>query len=318
MSLRAPFSWFGGKSTIASMVWSAFGDCGNYIEPFAGSLAVLLQRPTSPKIETVNDINCYLSNFWRATQHAPDEVAKYSDWPVNEVDLHARHGWLIEQPEFRQRMLNDPDYFDAKIAGWWVWGLSQWIGASWCEEKVIKKRPRLSGFSPGGIGVHKHWDQFDMGASRGVNAQRIGNIYDYFRVLSERLRRVRVLCGDWKRVLSRAVTTNCGISTVCGLFLDPPYAHDHRTNDLYGASDDGSISAQVREWASANGDNPQLRIALCGYEGEHNMPNSWRCEPWKAHGGYSNRNKNNKNRFRERVWFSPHCLKPSQLALGVG
>jgi uncharacterized phage protein (TIGR02220 family) len=31
------------------------------------------------------------------------------------------------------RMKTDPDFFDAKVAGWWVWGASCWIGAGWCD-----------------------------------------------------------------------------------------------------------------------------------------------------------------------------------------
>ena len=41
----APFPYFGGKSRIAHLVWERFGDVPNYVEPFAGSLAVLLGRP---------------------------------------------------------------------------------------------------------------------------------------------------------------------------------------------------------------------------------------------------------------------------------
>jgi DNA adenine methylase len=48
----------------------------NYVEPFAGSLAVLLARPHAPKIETVNDKDGLISNFWRAVKYAPDEVAR--------------------------------------------------------------------------------------------------------------------------------------------------------------------------------------------------------------------------------------------------
>lgn len=39
--LKAPFPWFGGKSRVAPQVWERFGDVDNYVEPFAGSLAVL-------------------------------------------------------------------------------------------------------------------------------------------------------------------------------------------------------------------------------------------------------------------------------------
>ena len=64
--LKAPFPYFGGKSKVAPLVWSRFGDVRNYVEPFAGSLACLLARP-SPFVgtETVNDADGLISNFWR-------------------------------------------------------------------------------------------------------------------------------------------------------------------------------------------------------------------------------------------------------------
>jgi site-specific DNA-adenine methylase len=120
-ALKAPFPWFGGKSRAASLIWDALGDVTNYIEPFAGSLATLLRRPHAPHIETVNDLDCYVANFWRAASHDAEAVARFADYPVNEADLHARHTWLVNQHEWRERMLTDPDYYDAKVAGWWCW-----------------------------------------------------------------------------------------------------------------------------------------------------------------------------------------------------
>jgi len=108
--LKAPFPWFGGKSRVAHLVWERFGDVPNYVEPFAGSLAVMLARPHAPRIETVNDLDCFIANFWRAVQQAPEEVARWADWPVNEADLHARHLWLVNREEFRERMKSDPDH----------------------------------------------------------------------------------------------------------------------------------------------------------------------------------------------------------------
>lgn len=46
--LKAPFPWFGGKSRAAHLIWPRFGNVPNYVEPFAGSLAVLLNRPHAP------------------------------------------------------------------------------------------------------------------------------------------------------------------------------------------------------------------------------------------------------------------------------
>ena len=115
--MKAPFPWFGGKSRAAELIWSRFGDVPNYVEPFAGSLAVMLARPHAPSIETVNDIDAYVANFWRAIQADPEAVAKHADQPVNEVDLHARHSWLHRQAEHVEKLKCDPDYYDARIAG---------------------------------------------------------------------------------------------------------------------------------------------------------------------------------------------------------
>ena len=65
------------------------------------------------------------------------------------------------------------------------------------------------------------------------------------------------------------------------MFLDPPYDAD--CDNPYGME---HVSGAVREWAIANGNNPKLRIALCGYDGEHAMPGEWECLAWKARGGY--------------------------------
>lgn len=140
MTLRAPFPWFGGKSRAAPLVWEAFDEVANYVEPFGGSLAVLLANPNPPRVETVNDKDCYLANFWRAVHADPEGVAHHADWPVNEADLHARHRWLVQQVEFRQRMRSEPDFFDVKVAGWWVWGISQWIGSGWCAQPAWEEQ----------------------------------------------------------------------------------------------------------------------------------------------------------------------------------
>lgn len=327
MTVRAPFPYFGGKRRVAPVVWRAFGqDVNNYVEPFAGSLAVLLGRPGGAgKIETVNDRDRYLANFWRAVAAEPEDVARFADWPVNEADLHARHKWLVNQAEFRERMHADPDFFDAKVAGWWVWGICQWIGGGWCVEPNNHKHqfPKLSvsdgaagiggvraysagrrpALSSAGQGVHLP----ALGNDRGLNGVAATPCLDWFLRLQERLRRVRVACGDWTRVLGPSVLgkgKNVGGRRPCAVFLDPPYSFELRDPYLY-AEDDASISAKVREWALEHGDDPDLRIALCGYSGEHEMP-GWTEYAWKAARGYAAQD--NDNRERERIWFSPHCL----------
>ena len=315
-ALRAPFPWFGGKSRAAELIWSRLGDVANYIEPFAGSLAVLLARPHAPGTETINDLDCFVANFWRAVQAVPDEVAHWADGPVNEADLHARHRWLLAQlPEHRERMERDPDYFDAKIAGWWVWGLCQWIGTGWCAQRTQCGH----GCPPdSSLPASPPIQLPHLGAGRGVHRKiphlgdaGRGGLIELFQALQERLRRVRVACGDFERVLGDSVTWRHGMT---GILLDPPYTEG---NMEYAAQGEG-VAKRAAEWARANGENPLLRIALCGLEGEHDMP-GWQCVPWKARGGYGSQRADgsNDNRKRERIWFSPHCLHPDkgQIAL---
>lgn len=295
-ALKAPFPWFGGKSRVAHLVWDRFGNCDNYVEPFAGSLAVLLARPHAPSVETVNDLDVYLANFWRAVAAAPDEVATWADWPVNEADLLARHRWLLDSGAARVAALRtDPHFFDAKVAGWWVWGLCCWIGSGWCVQKN-KLPDQLPHLGDAGMGINRKLPHLGD-AGRGTK------IHDYFRALSARLRDVRVCCGEWDRVLGASVTSKIGVTAI---FFDPPYDE----GDVQYSAGSGQVSSAVREWAIAHGDDPDLRIALAGYEGAHAMPASWECVHWKPRKGYQASEEAVQDRGRERLWFSPHCLRP--------
>jgi hypothetical protein len=358
--LRAPFPYYGGKARVADVVWARFGDTPNFVEPFFGSGAVLLKRPHAPNTETVNDLDALLANFWRALQHDPEAVARYADWPVNEVDLHARHRFLVDRRAWVEELMSDPAAYDAQVAGWWVWGISQWIGSGWCPPTgtASAKMPSLS--RPGRGLQHFHraadapalWQarpdlssngrgvaaprlsrqmpmlHGDSGATgRGVHATRLhrkrpiipgraggataqgrrtdeGGLQAYFHALADRLRRVRVCCGDWTRVLGPSVTWRHGVTAV---FLDPPYVQDGRA-DVYAY--ESSVFGQVRQWAIDNGANPLLRIALCGYD--FAMPNEWTCHRWKAPGGYGSQGegRGRENAEKEMIYFSPHCLQP--------
>ena len=311
MTLQAPFPWFGGKRKVSAEVWARFGAVDNYVEPFFGSGAVLLGRP-SPIVgnETINDLDGYVANFWRAIQREPEGVAVWADNPVNENDLHARHVWLLQQREtLRARLDGDPEFSDPKIAGWWVWGIACWIGSGFCSGKGpwwIDENRKL---------VHLDRKLVHLGDNgRGVNRKLVHlgdngqgeRLVDWFGALSERLRRVRVCSGDWSRVCGPSVTHKHGMT---GVFLDPPYADTaDRQSDLY-REDSLDVAHAVREWAIANGDHPLLRIALCGYDGEHEMPADWSVYRWSAGEGFGGQAaERSKNGNRERIWFSPACI----------
>ena len=187
---KPPFPYFGGKSQVAHLVWDAIGaDCPNVVEPFFGSGAVLFLRPGGAgAIETINDADGFVANFWRALQRDPEAVALAADNPVNECDLHARHLWLLGQRELiTDRLCGDPDFYDAKAAGWWCWGMCCWIGGGWCtgqgpwqsvdgvmtntratENGVWRQLPQLG---DAGQGVNRKRPHL-ADAGKGVNRQR--------------------------------------------------------------------------------------------------------------------------------------------------
>jgi hypothetical protein len=396
--LKAPFPAFGGKSRVADMVWRRFGNPRNYVEPFAFSAAMLLRRPVVGQIETINDLNSYVANFWRAIKYDPEAVAMHADWPVVEDDLHARHKWLLfsdRAVSAPRQVREDPDYYDAKIAGWWCWGACCWIGSGWCDEQLphltagrgvnqtteqlpqldcgargiasgkmpligdrsalgrgvvagSQKRPILTsdggtggkgvnakrpvqhgpaGGSPGVVGRPQLADAFTRG--RGVNgndhagtcAARRAWLIEWFEALADRLRPVRVCCGHWSRVCdSPSTLTRLGETAV---FLDPPYRHtidgkQNRTKKIY-ANDDQDVNAlcdEVQAWCLKWGDDPQIKIALCGLDGEYPKLDAagWEKVAWKSNGGYANQSgKPNANAARERIWFSRACSKENLL-----
>lgn len=332
MTLKAPFPWFGGKRLVAPLVWERLGDPAVYCEPFAGSMATLLNRPEHQwrdgRIETVNDLDGYLSNAWRAILHDPDATAHHADWPSIENDLHARNAWLTERREsFRARVEGDPEWYDTKVAGWWLWGMSQWIGGGfasqsgpWAQQEQEDGSRQLVRLGNAGQGVKRqlvHLGDAGRGVSRqlvhlnaGMGVSRrsaAGGLVEWLRALSERLRRVRVASGDWSRVVTPSAMAP-GINGVRGVFLDPPYSADR--NACY-SEESFDVAHNVREWCMTA--PKDWRIALCGYDTEHDalLDAGWTVEAWKAHGGLQH-DKSGGNRFLERVWFSPACLTRTQ------
>lgn len=258
----------------------------------------------------------------------PEQVAYHADWPTNENDLHARHIWLVNQADsLSDRLEGDPDYYDAKIAGWWVWGAACWIGGGWCSGRGPWQSVdgKMTNTGDAGRGVQRKLVHLGS-AGQGVQRQLVHlgdagqgeagtgeqGLYAWMDALSERLRRVRVCCGDWSRVCGPTPTYKQGLT---GVFLDPPYTADAgRDADLY-EQDDLSVGHDVAAWCKANQDNPLLRIALCGYEGEYDLP-GWECFAWKTNGGYGTQSdgRGRENANRERIWFSPNCIIPAKMA----
>jgi DNA adenine methylase len=299
--LKAPFPYFGGKSRIAETVWALLGNPARYIEPFFGSGAVLLNRPEweMAKSEIVNDKCGFISNAWRALKFSPDETAEWADWPVNHADLSARRIRLMaEEQNLLARLVENDEWHDSKMAGYWIWAASCWIGSGLTRIGAI---PHLT--SDQGVTQIPH-----LTDDRGVTQRE--NIRLWFTRLSDRLRNVKVVCGEWGRVCGGNWQGERG---TCGIFFAPPYsAEAERDNALY-AQESGTVAHDVRAWARKRGGDPRYRIVLAGYAGEHDSleVDGWGVIEWSTAGGFGNQG-GNQNRHRERLWYSPHCVAPKK------
>ena len=396
---KAPFPWFGGKRKAAPIVWDLLGDVPHYVEPFAGSLAVLLNRPhpcNRPYFsETVNDLDGFIANAWRAIQWHPEEVARHASWPVTEADKQARQiaclQWRSEAT--LELLAGSADWCDPRIAGWWLYGVACHIGAfsgdgPWTVDRatgriykqpmvrnepgvrrnlphltgngrgvnhaglrepgVSRNRPHLTGNGRGvnhaGLrepGVRRNRPQVgDNG--RGVNkpqlresgvlsddpdsefhAMTMPGLKRWMQLLSARLRHVRIINGDWTRVVTTGAAHTIPVRIgdgPAGVFLDPPYDSTIRSKGLYQAhdgADDGSVAAEVRAWCAKVGEDPKWRIVLAGFDTEHGELEAlgWTVHEWFT-AGYLTGGMGNVDtsvdgggqQHRERLWASPHCL----------
>ena len=321
IGLRAPFPYFGGKRRAARIIWDAIGDPGGYIEPFAGSAAVLLMRPPfrGRRVETINDADGWLVNAWRAIQLSPDDVARHAWGPVSEIDYHARLAWLQQRrtPDLVAWLEGDPENHDAKAAGWWMYVMAAGIGdpfgpGPWVvhDGRLVDSR-KLPHLGDAGRGVNRKLPHLGN-AGRGVNRElpHLGNagqgvIADYMRRLAGRIQRVRITCGNWERVLTPAASrAKTGGDGTIAVLLDPPYA---TSGDLYAHADfDGTLSSDARKWAAAAPSD--MRVVLCGYEDEHNalLDLGWSCVSGRSGGGAGYSTASDAGR-RERLWLSPAC-----------
>lgn len=318
--MKAPFPYFGGKLSVASVVWKALGQPRHYIEPFFGSGAVLLNRPNyDPKnhVETVCDKDGFVSNVWRSLKFSPDKTAEWADWPVNHADLSARKRALIaNEGRLLENLIIDDEWHDPKMAGYWIWAASCWIGSGMTRLGQIPHICQVPHLSKAGMGIHAIGQRPHLSGgysmSKGVHKPTAqGHVYQCFDQLSERLRYVRVVCGDWTRVCGGNWQDNIGD---CGIFFDPPYSDKaERKKDLY-QQDDLNVAYDVRKWCMERGDRKSYRIVLAGYFDEHKelLDCGWSHYQWKTQGGYSkvsnNKTNGKANRHKECLFFSPHCL----------
>ena len=247
-----------------------------------------------------------ICNFYRAIVGDYDSVCKWADYPTINQDLNARHKWLIQWgDEYRERLSIDPYWYDPQAAGWWVWGLSNWIGDLWCQGHDVQNRqPHIQPHS-GGRGINRQNTSLDVtGSISPIDGSRLK---DWFEALSRRMSGVIVLNKSWESAVTPTVMQDSVLGSTVAVFMDPPYltsAGRHLNlypNDIPEKSDKTALRSY--EWAKQHGEC--YRIAYACHADDFNIPDRWTVE-YKQFAGH--RKAESRAQSRDCVMFSPACV----------
>lgn len=106
--MKAIFPYFGAKNNAAGWLVSLFPEHRVYLEPYAGSAAVLFAKPPS-RHEIINDRNRALVTFFRVLREQPDDLEA-----VLRLTPYARDEYLAAK-------LDEPGIDDVELARrWWI------------------------------------------------------------------------------------------------------------------------------------------------------------------------------------------------------
>lgn len=299
--LFPPFPYFGGKRNAAREVWRRFGaDIKNYIEPFAGGMSVLLNRPIFDMRrlrtyrELANDTDLFLTNFWRTVCRSDNrKLIKLMEFPAGEFELLARRKEMIRRSEELRETLNKSiKSFDAELVAYWLYVQRQWIGGGADD---VSSSPKLKMVRARECGL------------------MTGSLEEDLTIIKARTRHIRFFQGDWQRAIISATQTVKFTNT--GVFLDPPYVNQ---SDMYKGRLDpndplDAVPLAARDWALEFGQYSNFRIAYCGYRHHHDHvfptgKNGWVRYPWQLKNGMS-KPIPGEEREIDMIWFSPHCLR---------
>lgn len=182
--MKPPFPYFGSKATLAGWIVSLLPEHDHYIEPFAGSLAVLLAK-TPSRMETVNDLDCALMTFWRVLRDRPEELQR-----ACALTPHSR-------AEF-EGAYSESDCDDLELAR------RVWIRLTQSRSGVLR---------------HTGWRHYVAPGGSSTSMPGYLNGYrDRLAPVAERLMQVSLECKPALEVIAAY-----GAQPGCLLFVDPPY-----------------------------------------------------------------------------------------------
>lgn len=228
-----PMAYYGGKTRLAVKIAALLPRHEHYVEPFAGSLAVLLAKRPS-RMETVNDLDHLLMTFWRVLRDKPEQLAR-----VCALTPHAR----AEHAAARAADLAQLDDVEAARLVW-VW-ISQSRGGTMKASTGWRCHVNPGGNSTGMPGYLEAY-------------------VDRMAAAAERLHHVSLECLPAIEIVEKY-----GKHRQCCLYLDPPYLGDTRSDsgggngyrvDMPNPEDHAELLCSLRKCEAS--------VVLSGYHSE--------------------------------------------------
>jgi DNA adenine methylase len=195
MSKSLPFRWYGGKYSHLDFILPQLPKTDQYIEPFGGSAAVLINREPSP-VETYNDIDGDVVNFFEVLRENRDDL----------LEQIALTPFSREELARAAEQKNNADLDAIERARLFF------VRAGQTRSGLAQEA------TPGRWAYCKATSRRDMSGAVSRYHGRLEQLYD----VADRLRRVQIENKPAIEVIERHDDENALF------YLDPPYPHEIR------------------------------------------------------------------------------------------
>jgi DNA adenine methylase len=275
--MRPLFKTHGGKYYLARRINAQLPPHEIYVEPFAGGLSVLLNKPRSP-YEYASDIDQDLINFYQGFHKHYEEFKKFID-RVSYIKTNFE--WSLQSVDLADRVESgDPEI-------------------EWLAKYLVRNR-----FSRGGLGKDFAWsDRLRGGQPGDVNA------WDTIRRDMNRIHN-RLYYAKFERADALDVIGSRHFNKPNVLFyLDPPYVASTRTSpNIY--ANEMSEDEHVDLLRLITSRQFKTQVVLSGYHNDlyDKLLGDWRRVEFDMpnHSGQTK----TKQRRIEVLWLSPSCQPP--------
>ncbi|AFY61560.1 DNA adenine methylase [Synechococcus sp. PCC 6312] len=271
MSKVIAFGWYGGKYSHLDWLLPLLPQAIHYCEPFGGSAAVLLNRLPSP-IETYNDIDGEVVNFFRVLRDQSDELIKLIGLtPFSREELRI----AVEES------LNSVSDLER------------------ARRFFVRARQVRTGLAQtASVGRWAHCKMTSRSGMAGAVSRWLGSVEGLSEIV-QRLLRVQIECASAIEIIQRYD------SEKTLFYCDPPYPHDSRSDkNAYGFEMNDSEHRELADVLK----NVKGKVALSGYHCKlmNELYKDWdyiESPPKKAH-STNTRTDNLKQDRTEVLWVN--------------